>query len=57
MDLSEKYAKAVAALQAIAKFGHVDSCTSHAPVHECGCYEKDEKQLARAVLDELDEGL
>lgn len=56
MDLEEKYRLAVATLEKIAKFGHVEDCLSSAPVHECGCYDKDEKELAQACLDQIGEG-
>ena len=55
MTLEEKYRLAVEALGQIANFGHVDGCDSHAPVHECCCYPKDEKEIAKDVLEKLEE--
>jgi hypothetical protein len=54
MTIEERYRLAVEALEKIAKFGHTEECTSSAPVHECGCYEKNEKELAQEALDKLD---
>ena len=41
MDIEQRYNVAVKALRTIAGFGHVEGCTSSAPVHECGCYDRD----------------
>jgi hypothetical protein len=51
----DKYKIAVEALRKIAAFGHAESCNGSAPVHECSCYYKDERELAQAALDELGE--
>lgn len=56
MDSEEKLKLAIEALQKIASFGHGPDCSgSGAPVHECGCYDKDEKQIAQEVLQEIGE--
>lgn len=55
MTLEEKYRLAIEALGLIAKFGHVDGCDSSAPVHECCCYLKDEKEIAKDTLETLGE--
>lgn len=55
MDLLEKYRLAIEALEKIAKFGHTPECCSSAPVHECGCYEADEKEIAKKCLEDLRE--
>lgn len=55
MDIEAKYHLAVEALRKIANFGHVENCISSAPVHECGCYPKDEKELAKDCLETLGE--
>lgn len=53
MDLEERYALALAALERIAEYGHTDDCMSCAPVHECGCNDEDERDIARAALAAL----
>lgn len=55
MTLEEKYNLAIATLQKISNFRHVEDCHSSAPVHECGCYDKDERELAQDCLEKLDE--
>lgn len=55
MDQEEKYRLAVETLQRIASFGHVPDCNSGAPVHECCCNEKEEKDLAQDCLRALGE--
>lgn len=55
MTLEEKYRRATEALRQIAEFGHVDGCDSNAPVHECCCYPKDEKEIAQEALKALEE--
>ena len=45
--MKERYEKA---LERIANFGHAESCTSSAPVYECGCYEKSQSEIAREAL-------
>jgi hypothetical protein len=55
MTAEEKLVVALEALKRIATFGHVDGCMSSAPVHECGCYPKDEKEIALEALDALGE--
>lgn len=55
MELEEKYRLAVETLERIARFGHVEGCPGHAPVHECCCYDKSEKELAQDCLEELGE--
>lgn len=54
MDDKECLRICIMALKAIANFGHVDGCNSPAPVHECGCYEKDEKEIAQEALRKID---
>lgn len=40
-----------AALQLIANFDHVPTCTARAvPVYECGCYEKSQAEIAAEAL-------
>lgn len=55
MTLAEKYKIAIATLQKISNFRHVEDCHSSAPVHECGCYDKDERELAKDCLEKIDE--
>lgn len=55
LSAAEKLKVALTALRAIATFGHADQCMSSAPVHECGCYDKSEKELAQEALDQLGE--
>lgn len=45
---------ALEALRRIAFFAHVKSCNSSAPVHECGCYDKDETEIAREALRKIE---
>lgn len=46
---------ALAALKSIAEYDHAEGCTHSAPVHECVCQDHDERDIAKAVLEELDE--
>ena len=55
MDIEQRYNVAVKALRTIAGFGHVEGCTSSAPVHECGCYDADEREIATEALARLGE--
>lgn len=56
MDTEEKLALALEALRRIASFGHTEDCVSTgAPVHECGCYELDEREIAATTLINLGE--
>lgn len=55
MTLEEKYRRATEALRQIANFGHMEDCNSSAPVHECGCYPKDEQEIAKETLELLEE--
>ena len=41
-------------LEEIRDFGHVEGCISGAPVYECCCYEKDQRELADEALAELE---
>ena len=47
--------RAIILLEQIRDFGHVEDCLSCAPVYECGCYDKDQSELAEEALRELDE--
>ena len=47
--------KAFYLLEQIRDFGHVEGCNSSAPVYECCCFEKDQSELAREALRELQE--
>jgi len=42
-------------LEQIRDFGHHPDCHSSAPVYECGCYEKDQSELAEEALQILEE--
>lgn len=55
MSTEEKLQIALAALDRIAHFGHVRGCCSSAPVHECGCYDSSEKDIAQAALISMGE--
>jgi hypothetical protein len=55
MDTAEKLRRAVEALEKIATFGHAADCESSAPVHECCCFDKDEKEIAQEALCALSE--
>jgi len=41
-------------LEKIRDFGHIDGCCSSAPVYECGCFDKDQSELAQEALQILD---
>ena len=45
---------ALDALQRIRDFSHHSDCTSSAPVHECGCFDDDERTIARKALERID---
>lgn len=40
-------------LEQIRDFGHAEGCNCSAPVYECGCFEKDQSELAKEALREL----
>lgn len=46
--------RAIELLVEIRDFGHADGCSCSAPVYECCCYDKDQGELAREALDELE---
>ena len=48
------YEKMLTILEKIRDFGHVDGCTSCAPVYECGCYKKDQSELAEEAIQILE---
>jgi len=50
ISAEEKLEIALEALRAIARFDHAPNCTSSAPVHECGCYDADECEIAKDAL-------
>lgn len=50
LSTEEKLELAIEALRAIAKFDHAPNCPSSAPVHECGCYESSEREMAKDTL-------
>lgn len=54
MDTEEKLELTIKALEKIRDFDHTDNCISYVPIHECGCYYKDQWQIAREALDEID---
>lgn len=54
MTLESKFLIAIAALRTIAEYGHADDCRSSAPVHECCCRVVDEREIAKAALEELE---
>ena len=39
------------ALEDIVDFGHAKDCDSNAPIHECCCYDMDEKDIAYEALN------
>jgi hypothetical protein len=57
MAPEDKFRVAAEALRRIANFGHTYSehCVPCAPVHECGCYEDSEQDIARKALQEIDD--
>lgn len=58
LDAAEqRLASAITALQRIAEFGHISSCSmTFVPVHECGCYAESQWEIAERALQELDAG-
>ena len=54
LSTEDKLRVALEALRAIAKFDHVPECYSSAPVHECGCYDQDEQEIAKDALAQID---
>lgn len=50
-----KYRELQKILEKIRDFGHAEDCCSCAPVYECGCYDKDQSELAREALKLLDD--
>jgi hypothetical protein len=40
-------------LEQIRGFGHSEGCNCSAPVYECGCFDKDQSELAEEAIQEL----
>jgi len=55
MTGEEKLAVALEALREIENLGHAPGCKSMAPLHECGCYDSSEKDIAREALSRMGE--
>lgn len=53
MNTENKLRIAIRALQKIRDFGHAEGCTSCAPVYECGCYDKSQKDIAEDALKRI----
>ena len=41
---------AIEALERVRDFGHVESCTSGAPVYECCCFSESQEEIAEKAI-------